>query len=628
MQIAEFLSRHYMNYWRYGLGTDTDINVFSVQLPAILTPKNSDKFSVVSDSGKEISRDFSGIITPPQAHATLTSPPPLAKIPRIMTNEMLAQSDATNQIPSTPSHFSHTKNECNIHTRPNLDHQLRHCSEDDAYMDDDDKENFPPAPLKNGETSEQIARFLFPENNIPTDRAYANTVNYAINRRPSHAPMGTASVAQTSSNSSPTCNEGLTEQGIIWNKINKEKYEFNRYKSPEICAEDPGGNCSVNMEQPPEYLFHPHIPISDTHQIRNPRIVEDLRPAAFSLTCPDGRVTEIFFNSSLEDQFFAKAYFPHATLTGFRDGILRSAEGRAYICFHFNPDDPRAFEVARLNLPANVTLNLPDQVASGPPAQPQPNGINHDQTQPQRTRHQPPLFVPPLPLRYEQRPHFASPFGTSSAPNGVINPRYRTFLVINPADDDDDHDDTVDDVLTLESAHMAPVPTFFHRNARLAYQESYTFNSVPAIDHEFLQGDEPDEFTQLEIDFLQHVLRYLDGAIELKDGLQIPDQFLEGHYLEGLGDEQHVSLRLPILDKLFVRAGKDFPESVLGIFMPNPFSVSSLLREPTPGSTTDNDELSSTDAEWMYLESPPPLAPLGLPLRGFDELQFDSASEQ
>jgi hypothetical protein len=53
-----------------------------------------------------------------------------------------------------------------------------------------------------------------------------------------------------------------------------------------------------------------------------------------------------------------------------------------------------------------------------------------------------------------------------------------------------------------------------------------------------------------------------------------------------------------------------------------------LLREPTPGSTTDDDELSSTDAEWMYPESPPPLAPLGLPLRGFDELQFDSASER
>src|SRR6266699_41151 len=81
MQIAEFLSRQYMNYWRYGLGTDTDINVFSVQLPAILTPKNSDKISVVSDSGKEISRDFSEINTPPQAHATLTSPPPLAKNP-------------------------------------------------------------------------------------------------------------------------------------------------------------------------------------------------------------------------------------------------------------------------------------------------------------------------------------------------------------------------------------------------------------------------------------------------------------------------------------------------------------------------------------------------------------------
>src|SRR6266567_1563507 len=298
MQIAEFLSRHYMNYWRHGLGTDTDINVFSVQLPATLTPKNSEKIPVVSDSGKVISKDFSRFNTPSQAQVSMTSPPPLAKIPRIMTNEMLAQLDSTNQTPSTPSRLSHAKTECIICTRPNPDHQRRHCSEDDAYMKDDDKENFPPAPLKNGETSEQTARFLFPENNIPTDRAKANTENYAIDRRLSHVPLGTASAAQMRQNSSQTSDEGLTEQGIIWNKINREKYEFNRYKSPGICAENPGGKSSANMEQPPEFLFHPHNPISDPRQIRNLRIVEDLRPAAFSLTCPDGCVTEIFFNSS------------------------------------------------------------------------------------------------------------------------------------------------------------------------------------------------------------------------------------------------------------------------------------------------------------------------------------------
>ena len=175
---------------------------------------------------------------------------------------------------------------------------------------------------------------------------------------------------------------------------------------------------------------------------------------------------------------------------------------------------------------------------------------------------------------------------------------------------------------------MIPIPAFFHRNARLAYQELYTFNSVPATLHEFPQGDRPDEFTRLEIDFLQRVLRYFDGAIELKDGLPIPEDFLEGQYLEGFGDEQQVSLRLPILEKLFARAGKDFPDSILGIFVPDPFSVSSLLREPTPSSTTDdNDELSSTDDEWMYPESPPHLTPLGLPLHGFDDLQVHSEDE-
>src|SRR6267378_7909882 len=40
MQITDFLTKQYMEYWQNGVGTDTDINVFSVQLPAILTPKN------------------------------------------------------------------------------------------------------------------------------------------------------------------------------------------------------------------------------------------------------------------------------------------------------------------------------------------------------------------------------------------------------------------------------------------------------------------------------------------------------------------------------------------------------------------------------------------------------------
>ena len=351
-------------------------------------------------------------------------PPTLAKIPRIMTNQMLADLDSANPSPSTPSHASHTKAQFSSPTKPCMVHRRCHpfkgCSKAD-------KENIPPTP-KNGEAT---ARFLFPERSLPTAGSSLNSESGAIDQQPSHAPTGTASTAQTSREASYVIDKTLAQFRERESEINQDKCELIKYKNPELRTEPPGGYSSANMEQPP-LVFHPHLSISNAHQIRNPRIAKDLLPALLSLTCPDGRVTEVFFNPSLDDQFFAKVYFPHATFSGFQDGILHTAEGHVFVCFHFNPDDPRTFELAWLNVPPNVTVIPPGQVSIGPPAQPQPNGAIPAQVQPPHSHHQPPSAFPPLPLRYEHPPLppcNAPPPGLASAPDAATIPSYHTFYI-------------------------------------------------------------------------------------------------------------------------------------------------------------------------------------------------------
>jgi len=113
---------------------------------------------------------------------------------------------------------------------------------------------------------------------------------------------------------------------------------------------------------------------------------------------------------------------------------------------------------------------------------------------------------------------------------------------------------------TMFDLELAPwhVPKFFHRNARLAYQDLH-FNSVPAIDKNSAR-QRGRRVHALEINFLHHVLRYFDGALNLRRSSN-PDQFWKPLLKDSR--RQHVVFDSPSWQ--VVRApGKDFPESVLG----------------------------------------------------------------
>jgi len=142
---------------------------------------------------------------------------------------------------------------------------------------------------------------------------------------------------------------------------------------------------------------------------------------------------------------------------------------------------------------------------------------------------------------------------------------------------------------------------------------------VPAGDYNIPN----DEYSNIEAEFLHVVISYFEGADELCSGISIPDELQEEGYMEGLGEECQVSIRLPCLERLFTRAARSFPDSVFVLFAPNPFSASSLMREPTPFSSTEEDELSSTTTEWVHPPSPPCPDALDLPLQNFDTLQME-----
>jgi len=107
----------------------------------------------------------------------------------------------------------------------------------------------------------------------------------------------------------------------------------------------------------------------------------------------------------------------------------------------------------------------------------------------------------------------------------------------------------------------------------------------------------------------------------------IPDKFRQGQYLEGLGEEQQVSLQLPILKQLLIRAARTFPQSPFRIFRPiePPMLHASELHLPTLMTSTEEDELSLSNDEWLYPPTPPCLPPLELPICTFMDMSMHTA---
>ena len=125
----------------------------------------------------------------------------------------------------------------------------------------------------------------------------------------------------------------------------------------------------------PESIFHGHTDIGNAHLLRNPLINAELRPISLLFTSPNARITDFGHNPNLHDPYFAKIYLPYVSLTGYREGVVQTAEGRAYLCVHFNRDDPRVFGLASLHAP-EFGEHEPSHGAPGPPAQPHSQPAN------------------------------------------------------------------------------------------------------------------------------------------------------------------------------------------------------------------------------------------------------------
>jgi len=113
-----------------------------------------------------------------------------------------------------------------------------------------------------------------------------------------------------------------------------------RYKNPPRTKEIltiPQSNMQENSF--PDQHLHSHAPVTTAHTLRNPHATAELSPASLTISSPESLITEFCFNSRITDSYYAKGYLPRATITGYKDGILKTAEGRAYLCFHFEPSD-------------------------------------------------------------------------------------------------------------------------------------------------------------------------------------------------------------------------------------------------------------------------------------------------
>jgi hypothetical protein len=134
--------------------------------------------------------------------------------------------------------------------------------------------------------------------------------------------------------------------------------------------------------------------------------------------------------------------------------------------------------------------------------------------------------------------------------NHAGNTRYSTFLLAAPPGSPIDEPalPLKEPSLCAPSLLATPTPIFFqHRDTF-----PHTFGHSPITVHEFPEGRGPLEYTASEWGFLTTLLGYFEGVEEFQDGVFVPDEFRRGQYLEGLGEEQWVSLRLPVLEQLLV----------------------------------------------------------------------------
>ena len=283
-----------------------------------------------------------------------------------------------------------------------------------------------------------------------------------------------------------------------------------------------------------------------------------------SLTSNSAVIAKIWQDQNLADDYFADCKFPEATLTVYQNGILRTVQGRAFCCFHFDQNDPRMFYAAALSMPGAVVrlLTQPPIDSDGNPQGP-PGAVH---AIPIRVRrHVIPLLPPPLPT-------------------------------------------------------STPYPTYVLNEDRPTYEEAISFGSVPSAQP---NDNHNNYYTELEEAFLHHIAQYFEGHGEIEHGIQIPEEFEDGAFLEAVGPEGQVSLRFPLIEALFSRAARTWPNTPFGVFLKpqTPITPSQhddpvpTVRLPTVSTTTNNSTRSSSpEFDWQYPDSPQELPRLELPV--------------
>jgi hypothetical protein len=621
-----------MQYWKEEISAQLSLmdqegkQVLSIFLPGQSIPINAYKHPSDATYDNRNLQEFTGIITPPRKATNNLGPPPLNKIRRIMDKNNLGSLDPSTinyqdySPPPTPSRPPLKMR--NTRTDQELSHlnksviQNPHDSHiqiintlDESIQDDSNKENIPPRQFKQ-ERKPVISPLVFKV--MARDTRTIITDDKSID-------YGRATSRMSQNSRNELTDETRTGASSLTNKeINTVEKLYLNTKTIGEGPTIPTMSSLVGGPHP-EPVVHPHVDIGSSHILRNPLINAELRPMSLTITSPNARITEFSHNPNILDSFFAKIYLPYSTLTGYRNGHIQTAEGRAYLCLHFNGNDPRVFGLASFNAPDFGH----DHDSAGPAAQPPAQAAATQSHVTPPSHH----LAQPSPQRASGRPTPA----TSS--HGSTIPHASTFYAtIDPL--------TPDDPLERPSRPPPltdnPTPALFFCDRNSGLNNPVLFGSISTEQDDLPNNDDSRQYTPAEWLFLTDVVRYFKGAEDLRQGLVIPNEFRQGEYLEGIGENGQVSLRLPFLESLFLRAGRTWPTSVFNVFASNntvpfqPFTVPidtlDYLDFPTPSSTIDDtDELASTDEEWMYPPTPPRLPPIELPLRQFEDLRVRSS---
>jgi hypothetical protein len=474
-------------------------------------------------------------------------------------------------------------------------------SENESF-DDSDKENIPPERQNKGNPKrDRNKRFIRDREPSENDRLrilslIASEAAYLPVSTP--VPQPKACLTCENSHFKETCKYKKKE--ISPRAITNSVHISAPFK-PSIMAPSVQTTLGrdLNLQIPPP----PPTPTSSSDLTTLAAMVEDFRP----VHAPPG------------DPSLFTCKFNDATLLGYNSatGVTCATRTDLQGSFRLDLDNPHAVEFINSRVPGHLdrahhqnsentdhaTNNQQTPIVSSSPRLPPQSWTQHG----------------PIPnIRYD------SP---SVPPTPPPTDRHSVFFAMPD--------------LPPEGEPIPPLPTrlvtaYFRRNERPTYRDPMTFGSAPGLHLHTPHDDGLHEYWPHEQDFLLKISRYFEGRDDLRDGFLIPDDFRAGEYLEGVGEGTRVSLRLPVVEDLLARASRTWPGTIFSIFNSTepqePAPLSPNPRRPNPYQfisitpTTQDDELSSTDNDWIYPPTPPRLPSMELPVtRRLEDLHTDDS---